>query len=196
MACKHEGGSDPCDMNRSGQCRARTRARQNERRVENHGLSQSGMRKQKGLCIACGNPNDRVPLTKCSRCAALCNAYTTKYQKELLRGGLAFSGATQGNLGEAAELIVAADFLSRGLEVTKPFNRNCDDDLHVKVSVGWKNVQVKSGRVNQKTGHILRPQGQGRGNRITSQIIATVDVPNKRVRYISNTKEPIPKELR
>lgn len=99
--------------------------------------------------------------------------------------------ATPSDAGEAGELFVAADLLVRGLPTTKPFNRNGKDDLHVRVRTGWKNVQVKLGRVHAKTGtiHLMRR------NRITSDIVAVVDLTGKRVRYIANTSECLPEEL-
>lgn len=98
---------------------------------------------------------------------------------------------TPSDAGEAGELLVAADLLTRGLECTKPYNRNGPDDLHVRVSTGWRNVQVKLGRV-KRTG-TLSPNR--RGKLITSHIIAWVDLKGKRIRYQSNTGEPLPEEL-
>jgi hypothetical protein len=98
---------------------------------------------------------------------------------------------TPSDAGEAGELLVAADLLTRGLEVTKPFNRNGPDDLHVRTRKGWLNIQVRLGRV-KKTG-TLTPNT--RGYKFTSEILAWVDLKGKRIRYMSNTGDPVPDEL-
>jgi len=110
-----------------------------------------------------------------------------------LRKRLIFAncGATKSDAGEAGELLTAADLLTRGLPTTKPYNRNGSDDLHVNVGGRWRNVQVKLGRVHEITNTISLHKRRG----ITSDIIAVVDLVGKRIRYISNTDEPLPKEL-
>jgi len=100
------------------------------------------------------------------------------------------SRATKSDKGEAGELIVAADLLARGLPTTKPFNRNGNDDLHFKASGMWFTCQVKIGAVNIKTNNVVMP-----GRHITSDIVAIVDLDGKRIRYKSNTPNPLPMEL-
>lgn len=102
---------------------------------------------------------------------------------------------TPSDTGEAGELLVAGDLLARGLEVTKPYNRNGPDDLHVRLSVGWKNVQVKVGRLN-KDGTVSLTGIRRGGAPISSHILALVDLGSKQIRYISNRRRRLPKELR
>lgn len=102
--------------------------------------------------------------------------------------------ATCSDKGEAGELLVAADLLTRGQEVTKPFNRNGPDDLHVRASGRWWNVQVKVAAKISKGRPTLEGVRRG-GQVITSEILAIVHLKKKRVRYISNTSLPLPEEL-
>lgn len=102
------------------------------------------------------------------------------------------NGSNAGDVGEAGELLVAVDLLKRGLQVTKPVNRAGKDDLHAKCSHGWISIQSKVSAVNRKTGSILNSR---RGSVITSDVIAWVDLAGMRIRYESNTAEPLPVEL-
>jgi hypothetical protein len=145
VACKHEGGTDPCIRNPTRSCVARQRIFSKGYEVQN---------------IMFGN-----------------------------------SPATSGNVGQAAEYLVASDLLNRGLSVTKPLNVNGADDLHVRCTSGWKSVQVKSGRKNRKTGTIKPVHYGDRRGRTTSDILAAAYLPDRQIRYISNTDEPLPKEL-
>lgn len=131
--------------------------------------------------------------------------YHKKYIKEnrhkYREGGLKYSRenrvstsgglATTSNAGEAGELLVGADLLTRGLSVTKPLNRTGSDDLHVKVYDGWKSVQVKVAKVNRRTGTIQKL----RRERITSDITALVDLVGRRIRYIAQPGHEVPLEL-
>lgn len=99
--------------------------------------------------------------------------------------------SSPGNAGESGEFLVAHDLLYRGLQVTKALNRNCPDDLHVKASNEWYTIQVKLGKVNKTTGRLSPNNG---GRRISSDILAIVDLAGKRIRYIARGK-PVPREL-
>lgn len=92
--------------------------------------------------------------------------------------------------GAAAERLVEADLLLRGLEVTKP-SVDCGDDLHAKVSTGWKSVQVKVRDISRPT---WRPSGSGR-DEISSEILAMVDGVTREIRYSMTTQEALPVEL-
>ena len=102
------------------------------------------------------------------------------------------SKGTASDAGQAGELLVAADLLRRGLPATKPLNTNGPDDLHAKFGEVWKTIQVKLGLVNQRTGNISVNR---RGEKISSDIEAWVDLRGFRIRYISNTAHPLPEEL-
>jgi hypothetical protein len=93
--------------------------------------------------------------------------------------------------GQASEHFVACDLLSRGLLVTKPLNINGPHDLHAKCGKKWFTFQVKSGKVNRKTG-TLRPNHT---TGATSDIIVAVDIVGKRVRYLPRNISKLPPEL-
>jgi len=99
--------------------------------------------------------------------------------------------ATKSNLGQAAEFFVAADFLARGLDGTKPLNVNGWDDLHVKCSGRWFTVQVKHGTRNPNTGKLY---SKSRPTQLQSDLLAIVHLPSKSIRYVS-VKLPVPEEL-
>lgn len=120
-------------------------------------------------------------------------AYRKEYKRQFNLRTATRKGATRSNAGESAEFLVAHDLLYRGLEVTKSLNRNCPDDIHVKVGGKWHTVQVKVAAVNTKTDNIELTGGQF--SRITSDLIAAVDLAGKRIRWVSNTDEPVPEEL-
>lgn len=92
--------------------------------------------------------------------------------------------------GAAAERLVEADLLLRGLEVTKP-SVDCGDDLHAKVSTGWKSLQVK---VRDPYREEWRPSSADRYN-MTSEILAMVDGATREIRYSMITEETLPAEL-
>lgn len=97
----------------------------------------------------------------------------------------------RGRIGAACEFLVAADLLSRGLEVTRPVNPQAKHDLHVDLpSVGWKGVQVKAARKDRKRLRLDR----GIRN-IESPILALVYLPTRTIEYRAVTK-PLPIELR
>lgn len=98
---------------------------------------------------------------------------------------------TNSNLGAAAEFFVAADFLARALEGTKPLNVNGWDDLHVKCSGRWYTVQVKHGSLNPRTGRLHCKKNKAT---MHSDILAVVHLPTKRIDYVS-LKLPVPQEL-
>jgi hypothetical protein len=93
--------------------------------------------------------------------------------------------------GTAAERLVEADLLLKGLEVSKPAV-DYGDDYHTRFSVGWRSIQVKvrDPRSKQKA---WRPHS---GDRVTSSILALVDPHTREVRYSSNDARRLPKELR
>lgn len=91
--------------------------------------------------------------------------------------------------GAAAECLVEADLLLRGLEVTRP-SVDYGDDLHARFNAGWRSVQVK---VKDKTS--WRPSSSHRRRTITSEILALVDGKTREIRYYSMFKDPLPVEL-
>lgn len=100
-----------------------------------------------------------------------------------------------GRLGAAAEFFVAVTLLLKGIEVTKPLNTNTKDDLHARFGDGWRNIQVRPARVSS-TGRIwthLRRTGKGK---VTSELVAFVDLRGLRIRWVSNRRRELPKELR
>jgi hypothetical protein len=48
-------------------------------------------------------------------------------------------------LGQAAENLVRAELLARGFEITLPAVPQSEHDLYVRLSRGWRSVQVKLG---------------------------------------------------
>lgn len=98
-------------------------------------------------------------------------------------------GRASGRIGAACELLVRADLLHRGFEVTVPVNPAATHDLHVELpSVGWTGVSVKAAR---RAGKRLR---NDRG-RINSPILALVQLSTGRIEYRDGT-ESVPLELR
>jgi hypothetical protein len=100
--------------------------------------------------------------------------------------------ATKSDLGQAAEFFVASDLMHRGLEVTKPLNINGPDDLHVRASGRWWNVQAKHGALNMKTHRLHCKKSKAA---MTSDILAVVHLPTKRVDYVSLNGNELPLEL-
>src|SRR5438132_297633 len=98
---------------------------------------------------------------------------------------------TKSNLGQAAEFFVAADFLKRGLQGTKPLNINGDDDLHVKCAGVWYTVQIKHGTLDGRTKRLNCKKSQ---SKMSSDILAVVHLPTKRIDY-RPIKTSVPKEL-
>jgi hypothetical protein len=91
--------------------------------------------------------------------------------------------------GAAAESLVEADLLLRGLEVTRP-TVDFGDDLHARFSVGWRSVQVKTRDIRRK---LWRPSDHRK--RVTSEILALVDSVTREIRYVKASRERLPKEL-
>lgn len=170
MPCKHFGGTDECVRYPSGGCKERVNQqvaayqKHNPERVKEKSRTWYQRNKKR-------KHMERLDST------TTCGAY---------------SKATKGNLGKAAECLVLCDMLFRGLEVTEPKNVNTPDDLHAKCGGKWFTVQVKIGRTNSRTGSLVSCTGR---NGISSEILAVVDVPSRRVRYISNHGVPMPPEL-
>lgn len=93
--------------------------------------------------------------------------------------------------GTAAEYYVMFHCLSKELLLGQPCNRASEHDLFVKAGGKWRTVQVKTGRVNKTNGHIWTRGTSG----IRSDLAAFVDLEGKRIRWVSYTDEPVPKEL-
>lgn len=124
------------------------------------------------------------------------NMASRKYLSDHCRSGCT-PVATRCNAGQAAEHFVGADLLHRGLEVTKPLNVNGPDDLHVRVSTGWLKVQVKVAKVNTKTGRFMMSGGSGgkaKKSNMTSDILALVDLIDRRIEY-EPLRGTVPPEL-
>lgn len=100
-----------------------------------------------------------------------------------------------GRLGAAAELFVAVTLLSQGVEVTKPLNTNTKDDLHARFVDGWRNIQVRPGRVGSRNKIWTHIRRKGKG-KITSDLVAFVDLRGLRIRWVCNRRRGLPKELR
>lgn len=98
-------------------------------------------------------------------------------------------GRANGRIGAACELLVRADLLRRGFEVTTPVNPAALHDLHVELpSVGWQGVSVKAARLHGKK---LR-NDRGRSK---SPILALVLLATGRIEYREGTG-PLPVELK
>jgi hypothetical protein len=109
------------------------------------------------------------------------------------RRHLGVTGPEKRDRGAAGEHFVISELLRQQLQVGGPYNQNGKHDLFVKVSDKWYTIQVTLSQVNLKTGTILLT-GRNRST-IVSDLIALVDLEGKRIRWVSNTKEPVPKEL-
>lgn len=114
-----------------------------------------------------------------------------KYNQLREMTGGAKSKKETSDVGAAAEHFVISELLQRRLSVGGPYNQNGPHDLFVRVGT-WRTVQVKVGRVNVKT-RTIYPTAVKRD--IKSDLIAYVDLRGKRIRWISNTDEPVPEEL-
>lgn len=95
--------------------------------------------------------------------------------------------------GAAAECLVEADLLLRGLEVTRP-SVDYGDDLHARFHSGWRSVQVKVRDSRRKVSQKWRASSSNRSS-VSSEILALVDGKTREIRYYSNFKEPLPSEL-
>lgn len=100
--------------------------------------------------------------------------------------------ATNSDLGQAAEFFVASDLLRRDLEVTKPLNINGPDDLHVRASGRWWNVQVKHGTLSPRSRRLNCKVSK---QKVSSDILAVVHLPSKRIDYVPLNGNELPVEL-
>jgi predicted AAA+ superfamily ATPase len=119
-----------------------------------------------------------------------------EYNQKYLNDNLTMSGGTNSkketsDIGASAEHFVISELLRKRLPVGGPYNQNSKHDLFVKAG-SWKTVQVKVGRVNHKTGSIYL---QACKKHIVSDLIAVVDLLGRRIKWMSNTEEPVPEEL-
>jgi hypothetical protein len=139
-------------------------------------------------------PRDRASLNKWRReYYQRTKEHKMELRKQTTRPGGGPRGvrkATFANIGKAGECLVLCDLLARGLEVTEPKNVNTPDDLHARCGK-WVSIQVKLGRYNIKTDNLVARAGR---HNITSDILAVVDIPTRRVRYIA-VRGRVPKEL-
>lgn len=131
---------------------------------------------------------DQCVRYKSGDCKTHVHAKNAEYKNKHIQHARLF--ATNSNSGQAAEYFVAADILARGLAVTKPLNTNCADDLHFKSASGWITVQVKTARLNTRTGTLFGPSR----DLVSSDVVAIVFLPTQQIRYIANKKE-VPPEL-
>jgi hypothetical protein len=96
-------------------------------------------------------------------------------------------------VGAVSELLVQADLLLRGYEVTIPVNTGAKHDLHANLpSRGWVGVQVKTARLNRSTNNLSLGSGL---RHIQSPVLALVFPPTKRIVYRAGTEE-LPEEFR
>jgi hypothetical protein len=95
------------------------------------------------------------------------------------------------NRGWAGEHLVLSELLFRQLNVGVPVNPQTAHDLFVHVDGKWVTVQVKLGRLNTRT-RTITPNNCGK---VSSDLIALVDLEGKRIRWISNTDEAVPAGL-
>ena len=110
----------------------------------------------------------------------------------LISGVAGLSGGDIGSQTAACELLVRADLSHRGFQVTVPVSPTAKHDCHVELpSVGWKGVQIKAARYNNRSGNLNLYNGS-RGN--VSPILALVFMPLKKIEYRAGT-EPLPPEL-
>lgn len=128
MACKHEGGMDPCERDTGRHCKA---GRRDYMRAYYKGYRKEAIK-----------ISERYRRKYVSNCGSMEGQENKQYL---------------GRITAACELLVRADLSRRGFEVTVPVSPTATHDLHVELpSVGWKGVQVKAGIFNTKTG-VLRP---------------------------------------
>ena len=113
-----------------------------------------------------------------------------KYAAQTRRAGSgAPVGASLSYSGAAAECFVLAELHLRCLEAAKFVNGSSRHDLSTIIADKCYTVQVKVGTVNTRTNTIV-PRGG-----ITSNLTAAVDLIGRRIRWISNTDEPVPEVL-
>jgi hypothetical protein len=146
----------------------------------------------------------RMETKRCSKCGIL-KPVGEFYRNYRLRGGVQGSckecargiirrtglpNKDNRDRGAAGEHFVIHWLLARRFEVGGPHNPNGKHDLFVKLG-RWYTVQVKVGKVNLRTGGIYL----NRRSVIASDLIAIVDLEGGRLRWVSNTDEPLPEEL-
>lgn len=101
--------------------------------------------------------------------------------------------------GRAAECLVEADLLRRGLEVTRPSVDN-GDDLHARFEIGWRSIQVKTkarGSWTPRNDKYRNHSGVKVLRRIPqSSLCAVVEVSSGGIRYsLRNQEDVMPVEL-
>lgn len=95
-------------------------------------------------------------------------------------------------VGYICELLVAADMNARcGRAYPNP-EPQTKDDVYAKTSLGWRTVQVKKVKTNRATSAMYLP---GRKAKVTSDIVALVDLEGMRVKYKPWGKRRLPAEL-
>jgi hypothetical protein len=122
-----------------------------------------------------------------------CERYKSKHCVAWMRLSNAKHGADRGRTGSlprkrssmagaAAEDLVAAELIFRGLEVWAPRDPGSLHDLAIHLDSGeWRTVQVKSGEVHKRTGTIYLNTGK---SAIRSDFLFVVDPGGRRIRFI------------
>lgn len=100
--------------------------------------------------------------------------------------------ATNSDLGQAGELLVAADLLKRGLPSTKPLNINGPHDLHAKAGGAWRTIQVKVCLRHRKTGKLVFNRSW---HDIESDIVALVFPITGQIEYRPRPGTELPAEF-
>jgi hypothetical protein len=93
-------------------------------------------------------------------------------------------------IGTAAEKLVEIDLIERGILCVR-YVVDGPSDIAISVSSGWKTIDVKTARVNMKTGSISTTGSE----KISADIGAFVDVPTRRIRYYPVNIPELPEEL-
>ncbi len=97
-------------------------------------------------------------------------------------------------VGASAEHLVTADLIARGFHVWAPqFEGGKHDRYFEAESRGWT-IQVKVAKRHRRTG-ALTHNASSRSGRITSDILALVWPPTKRIEYRAMTPAGLPREL-
>jgi hypothetical protein len=127
--------------------------------------------------------------TECGGCS---RAFSATYRSQNIVNSSSFGGSNRGKTTAACELLVRADLLRRGFEVTVPCSPTARHDLHVEIpTVGWVGVQVKAAALNKATGGLIYTRGL---SVVRSPILALVFLPESRIEY-RGAEEPLPPEL-
>ena len=145
----------------------------------------NGLRYGNGECVRCKYDANKTPKRQ---------RYNDKYRKATFRSGSGLPKETpyaSGTVGAAGELLVAHELLHNNIVAYRSLSPHGAHDLVADIDGCLRSIQVKMARLNTKTGNLVI----GQRKNITSDLIAFVDLVGRRIRWISNTSEPLPAVL-